>query len=432
MKPNETYRAEVRGWLEENLSGEFAGARGLGGPGREHEAFDVRLAWERHMAAAGWTCLGWPERYGGRGASVEEQVVFHEEYALARAPARVNHIGENLLGPTIIAFGTDEQRARFLPPIVAAEELWCQGYSEPGAGSDLANVQTRAELVDDHGAVGGQGGGRAAGSERDGGGGSVGGQGGGPRSVGGLDGGEEGGRWRVSGQKVWTSLAMEADWCFVLCRTEPGSARHHGLSYLLVPMRQDGVDIRPIVQMTGTSEFNEVFFDGAVTGAANIIGAPGDGWKIAMATLGFERGVATLGQQVGFRRELEGIIALARETGALDDPLLRDRLVRSWIGLEAMRLNAVRTMAGIAAGAPGPESSISKLVWGTWHRELGELAMDVLGAAGMIADGPPYDLSDEQRLYLFSRADTIYAGSNEIQRNIIAERVLGLPREIRP
>ncbi|WP_336212815.1 acyl-CoA dehydrogenase family protein [Nonomuraea sp. LPB2021202275-12-8] len=381
-------RAEVRAWLEDNLSGEFAAVRGLGGPGREHEAFGVRLAWERHLAAAGWTCLGWPEEYGGRDASVADQVVFHEEYALARGPARVNHIGENLLGPTVIAFGTEEQRRRFLPPIVAVEELWCQGYSEPGAGSDLAGVRTRAEL--------------------------------------------DGDRWLVSGQKVWTSLAVEADWCFVVCRTEPGSTRHRGLSYLLVPMRQDGVEVRPIVQLTGTSEFNEVFFDGAVTGAANIVGAPGDGWRIAMATLGFERGVATLGQQVGFRRELEAIIEVARTTGAIDDPLLRDRLVRSWIGLRVMRLNAVRTMEGIAAGAPGPESSISKLVWGVWHRELGELAVDVLGAAGMIADGPPYDLSDAQRLYLFSRADTIYGGSNEIQRDIIAERVLGLPREARP
>ncbi|WP_067476444.1 acyl-CoA dehydrogenase family protein [Actinomadura hibisca] len=381
------FRAEVRAWLEDNLSGAFAHARGLGGPGREHEAFEERLAWERHLAAAGWTCVGWPEEFGGRGASVEQQVIFHEEYALADAPARVGHIGENLLGPTVIAFGTPEQRARFLPPIVAVAELWCQGYSEPDAGSDLANVQTRAELGDDG--------------------------------------------WRVTGQKVWTSLAMEADWCFVVCRTEPGSARHHGLSYLLVPMRQDGVEIRPIVQLTGTSEFNEVFFDGARAEAGHIVGAPGEGWRIAMATLGFERGVATLGQQVGFRRELRGVIELARRTGAIDDPLLRDRLTRSWSGLEIMRLNALRTMAGVAAGAPGPESSISKLVWGTWHRELGELAMDVLGAAGLVADGEPYDLNDWQRLFLFSRSDTIYAGSNEIQRNIIAERVLGLPRERR-
>jgi len=384
------FRAEVRDWLEANLSGDFAHARGLGGPGREHEAFEERLAWERHMAAAGWTCVGWPKEYGGRAASVEQQVIFHEEYALADAPARVNHIGENLLGPTIIAFGTDAQRERFLPPIARVEELWCQGYSEPNAGSDLANVQTRAALTDD------------------------------------------GSQWRIDGQKVWTSLAVESDWCFVVCRTEPGSARHSGLSYLLVPMKQDGVDIRPIVQLTGTSEFNEVFFDDARTDAADIVGAPGEGWKIAMATLGFERGVATLGQQVGFARELQAVIDLARRTGAIDDPLLRDRLTRAWMGLEIMRLNATRTMAGVAAGAPGPESSISKLVWGQWHRDLGELAMDVLGAAGLVADGEPYDLNDWQRLFLFSRSDTIYAGSNEIQRNIIAERVLGLPREPRP
>jgi alkylation response protein AidB-like acyl-CoA dehydrogenase len=384
VKESEEFRSEIRGWLESNLSGDFAHARGLGGPGREHEAFETRLAWERHMAAAGWTCVGWPKEYGGRGASLREQVVFHEEYALADAPARVNHIGETLLGPTLIAFGTPAQRERFLPPIVAVEELWCQGYSEPEAGSDLAGVQTRATPT-------GEG-------------------------------------WRVDGQKVWTSLAAEADWCFVLCRTEPGSRRHHGLSFLLVPMRQPGVDVRPIVQPTGTSEFNEVFFDGALTAAGNIVGEPGDGWKVAMALLGFERGVSTLGQQIGFRREFEGVVELARRTGAIDDPLIRDRLTRSWMGLEIMRLNANRMMAG----PPGPESSISKLVWGTWHRELGELAMDVLGAEGLVADGFPYDLNDWQRLFLFSRADTIYAGSNEIQRNVIAERVLGLPREPRP
>ncbi|ETK36996.1 acyl-CoA dehydrogenase family protein [Microbispora sp. ATCC PTA-5024] len=387
MEPDEAFRAEVRAWLEDNLTGEFADARGLGGPGREHEAFGLRLAWERHMAAAGWTCVGWPELHGGRGASVERQVAFHEEYALADAPARVNHIGENLLGPTLIAYGTQEQRRRFLPEIAAVRELWCQGYSEPDAGSDLAGVRTRARL--------------------------------------------DGGRWRVDGQKVWTSLALEADWCFALCRTEPGSSRSRGLSFLLVPMRQDGVEVRPITQITGTSEFNEVFFDGAVTDAANIVGAPGDGWRIATATLGFERGVATLGQQVGFRREFEGLVRLARRTGAVDDPLLRDRIVRAWIGLQVLRLNAVRTMAGVAAGAPGPESSISKISWATWHQELGELAMDVLGAAGTVAEGPPYELGEWQRLFLFSRADTIYAGSNEIQRQIIAERVLGLPREPR-
>ncbi|MFF0273142.1 MULTISPECIES: acyl-CoA dehydrogenase family protein [unclassified Streptomyces] len=387
MNDVEEFRREVRGWLRSQLTGEFAALRGRGGPGREHEAHAERLAWERHMAAAGWTCVGWPEEYGGRGATLEQQVAFHEEYALADAPARVNHIGEQLLGPTLIAFGTPAQRARFLPPIVAAGELWCQGYSEPDAGSDLANVRTRAE--------------------------------------------RDGDDWAVTGQKVWTSLAHEADWCFVVARTEPGSTRHHGLSYLLVPLDQAGVEIRPIVQLTGTSEFNEVFFDRARTHASHIVGAPGEGWRVAMATLGFERGVSTLGQQVGFRRELEAVIALARRNGAVADPLVRDRIARAWIGLETIRFNALRMLGGTAAGAPGPEASIGKIFWATWHRELGELAMDVCGAEGMLAAGEPYDLTDWQRLYLFSRSDTIYAGSNEIQRNIIAERVLGLPKEVR-
>ncbi|MEU7699471.1 acyl-CoA dehydrogenase family protein [Streptomyces sp. NPDC039028] len=387
MNDVEEFRREVRGWLRSQLTGEFAALRGRGGPGREHEAHAERLAWERHMAAAGWTCVGWPEEYGGRGATLEQQVAFHEEYALADAPARVNHIGEQLLGPTLIAFGTPAQRARFLPPIVAAGELWCQGYSEPDAGSDLANVRTRAE--------------------------------------------RDGDDWAVTGLKVWTSLAHEANWCFVVARTEPGSTRHHGLSYLLVPLDQAGVEIRPIVQLTGTSEFNEVFFDRARTHASHIVGAPGEGWRVAMATLGFERGVSTLGQQVGFRRELEAVIALARRNGAVADPLVRDRIARAWIGLETIRFNALRMLGGTAAGAPGPEASIGKIFWATWHRELGELAMDVCGAEGMLAAGEPYDLTDWQRLYLFSRSDTIYAGSNEIQRNIIAERVLGLPKEVR-
>ncbi|MFE2377604.1 acyl-CoA dehydrogenase family protein [Streptomyces sp. NPDC059398] len=387
MGSTETFRSEFRTWLRSALTGEFAALRGRGGPGREHEAFAERLAWERHMAAAGWTCVGWPEAYGGRGATLEEQVALHEEYALADAPARVGHIGEQLLGPTLIAFGTDGQRARFLPGIRSVGELWCQGYSEPEAGSDLANVRTRAE--------------------RD------------------ADG------WSVTGQKIWTSLAHESQWCFLVARTGQGARRHEGLSCLLVPMDQPGIDVRPITQLTGTSEFNEVFFDGARTAAENVVGDPGDGWRVAMATLGFERGVSTLGQQVGFRRELEALIALARRNGAADDPLVRDRLARAWTGLEIIRFNALRMLDGAAAGAPGPEASISKIYWATWHQELGELAMDVRGAGGMLADGAPYDLDDWQRLFLFSRADTIYAGSNEIQRNIIAERVLGLPKEAR-
>jgi alkylation response protein AidB-like acyl-CoA dehydrogenase len=387
---DEAFRRAVREWLAANLAGEFAGLRGLGGPGREHEAFEARLAWDRHLAAAGWTCLGWPAEHGGRDATLRQQVAFHEEYARAGAPARVSHVGEELLGPTLLAFGTPAQQRRFLPRIRAVEELWCQGYSEPGAGSDLAAVATAAR--------------------------------------------DDGDEWVITGQKVWTSLAHVADWCFVLARTEPGSRGHAGLSYLLVPMRQPGVEVRPIRQLTGTSEFNEVFFDGARTARGLVVGEPGGGWRVAMATLGFERGVATLGQQVGFRRELAALTALAGRTGAADDPVLRDRLTRAWVGLEVMRAHALRTLGDTtdAGGGPAPgAASVAKLVWSGWHRALGELAMDVAGAPAMVAD-PESELNRWQRLYLFSRADTIYGGSDEIQRNIIAERVLGLPREPRP
>ncbi|GAA3192521.1 MULTISPECIES: acyl-CoA dehydrogenase family protein [Streptomyces] len=388
MTAVEEFRQQARSWLKAQLTGAFAELRGLGGPGREHEAFAGRLAWERHMAAAGWTCVGWPKEYGGRGATLEEQVAFHEEYAESGAPARVGHIGEQLVGPTLMAFGTPDQRARFLPAIAAVRDLWCQGYSEPDAGSDLAAVRTRAE--------------------------------------------RDGDDWVLTGRKIWTSLARESRWCFVLARTQPGSSRHRGLSYLLVPLDQDGVEIRPITQLTGTAEFNEVLFDGARTDAGNLVGEEGGGWAVAMATLGFERGVSTLGQQVGFRREWEALAALAVRNGAARDPLIRDRLVRSWIALQTVRGNALRMLEGAAAGAPGPEASIGKIYWATFHRDLGELAMEIRGAAGTLAAGAPYDLDEWQRLFLFSRADTLYGGSNEIQRNIIAERVLGLPREARP
>ncbi|MEU0872693.1 acyl-CoA dehydrogenase family protein [Nocardia brasiliensis] len=381
---DQQFAADVREWLADNLNGEFRELRGLGGPGREHEAFDERLAWDRHLAAAGWTCLGWPEEYGGRAASVRQQVIFHEEYAKANAPARVSHVGEELLGPTVLAFGTQAQRDRFLPGIRTVSELWCQGYSEPGAGSDLAAITTSAR--------------------------------------------RDGDEWSINGQKIWTSLAHVADWCFVIARTEPGSSRHHGLSYLLVPMNQPGIDVRPIIQLTGTSEFNEVFFDDARTAADLVVGEPGDGWRIAMGTLTFERGISTLGQQIRFARELADVEALARRTGAAADPLIAERIDRAWVGLRVLRAHAIRTMQG-AGVTDGGQASVAKLLWANWHRGLGELAMAVLGPAGLVADED--DLNEWQRLYLFTRADTIYGGSNEVQRNIIAERVLGLPREAR-
>ncbi|ORA33218.1 acyl-CoA dehydrogenase IpdE1 [Mycobacterium aquaticum] len=373
------FRAEVRQWLADNLVGEYAALKGLGGPGREHEAFEERRAWNQHLAAAGLTCLGWPVEHGGRGLSVAHRVAFYEEYARANAPDKVNHLGEELLGPTLIEYGTPEQQQRFLPSIRNVTELWSQGYSEPNAGSDLANVATTAELVGDE--------------------------------------------WVINGQKVWTSLAHWAQWCFVVARTEKGSKRHAGLSYLLVPLDQPGVEIRPIIQLTGDSEFNEVFFDDARTDASLVVGAPGDGWRVAMGTLTFERGVSTLGQQIRYAREHSNLVELAKRTGAADDPLIRERLTRSWTGLQAMRSYALATMD---VEQPG-QDSVSKLLWANWHRELGEIAMDVQGMAGLTL--PDGEFDEWQRLYLFSRSDTIYGGSNEIQRNIIAERVLGLPRE---
>jgi alkylation response protein AidB-like acyl-CoA dehydrogenase len=383
---DEAFRREIAGWLEDALSGEFAVLRGRGGSGDEGALVDERKAWERKLASGGWTCVGWPREHGGRGLPLSQQVVFHEEYARARAPGRLNHMGETLFGPTLIAFGTEGQKRRFLPPIVAGEEIWCQGYSEPNAGSDLANVQTRAQL--------------------------------------------DGDEWVVDGQKVWTSWAEWADWCFVVCRTDPASKRHRGLSYLLVPMDQPGVEIRPIRQITGDAEFFEVFYDGARTAKENIVGAPGDGWKVAMGTLAFERGVSTLGQQMLFRNELDCIIDAARRNGKAADPVIRQRIADAWMGLEIQRWNALRTLSN--ESALGREGMITKIYWATWHRSLGELAMDVLGAESEIADGDPYELTPLQRLFLFSRSDTIYGGSNEIQRNQIAERALGLPREPRP
>jgi alkylation response protein AidB-like acyl-CoA dehydrogenase len=385
------FRGEVRRFLDENLVGEFAELGGRGGSGDETYGFDVRLRWEKVLAEGGWTCLGWPVEYGGRGATITEQVIFNEEYARAAAPGRVSVLGEGLLGPTLIHYGTPAQKARFLPPIREGTEMWCQGYSEPDAGSDLANVKTRAE--------------------------------------------RDGDEWVVTGQKVWTSLAHQADWCFVVCRTDAGSRRHQGLSYLLVPMDQPGVEVRPIKQLTRTSEFNEVFFDGARTGVDNVVGEVGEGWRVALATLAFERGVALLGHQLSFRRELDRLLAAAKENGRICDAVVRDRLAQAHIELTIMRYNTLRSLAGIDGPVAPPEASIAKLFWGSWHRALGELSIDVLGTAGTVLDGEAlpenegYALNDFQRSFLFARSETIYGGSNQIQRNIIGERVLGLPPE---
>ncbi|MCR8577656.1 acyl-CoA dehydrogenase family protein [Streptomyces sp. Isolate_219] len=385
---DEVFRGEAREWLAGHLVGDYVELAGAGGPGSEHEGVGGRRAWERELGSGGWIGLGWEcaeGAYGNRVGSLAQQVVWAEEYARAGAPGRVGHIGENLLAPTLIAEGDEAQRRRFLPAIARGEELWCQGYSEPEAGSDLAGLRTVAA--------------------------------------------RDGAGYRVSGQKVWTSLAREADWCFVLARTDPGERRHRGLSFLLVPMDQPGrIEVRPIRQMSGTAEFNEVFFDGAM--APHVVGGEGAGWRVAMGLLARERGVSTLVQQIGFAAELAAVIAAAVRCGSLRDPVLREQLIGQWAELKVMRWNALRTLGAAGdAGAP----SVAKLLWGGWHQRLGELAMRVRGAAAAL--GPvdwtaraPYELDALQRLFLFTRADTVYGGSDEIQRNIIAERVLGLPR----
>ena len=394
----QAFADEVRTWLEEHLVGANADLRGRGGVGQEDVEPKRLLAWERELADGGWLGLDYPEHLGGRDASLSEQVVFHQTYVEARAPGRIPNIGLTLLGPTLVAFGTPELQERFVPPIIAGTEHWCQGYSEPNAGSDLANVSTRARL--------------------------------------------EGDRWLVTGQKTWTSLAQHAQWAFVLCRTDPAGERHAGLSYLLVPMDQPRVEVRPIVQITGGSEFNEVFFDEAETDAGLVVGGVGNGWAVAMGTLGFERGASTLGQQTGYRRELDALLGLARSNGSIDDPPLRQDLMRSYSELEILRYNQLRMLTSLVAdGVPGPEMSIGKLYWASWHRRLGELGMRVRGASAMVGvDATPpledpldlgYQLDSLQRTFLYSRAHTIYGGSNQVQRNVIGERVLGLPREPR-
>lgn len=388
---DEQFRDEIATWLRENLTGEFEKIRYRGGPGDEHMYPEERRVWEQKLADGGWTCVGWPEEYGGRGCSIEQQVIFFEEYARAGAPGRMGHIGEGLTGPTLIAFGTEAQKAKYLPGIVAGTELWCQGYSEPSAGSDLANVKTKARFD------------------------------------------ESKGKWLLNGQKVWTSLAHESDYCFVIARTDPDSVQHKGLGFFLIKMDQPGIEVRPIEQITGTSEFNEVFFDDAECDAEDIVGEPGEGWKVAMGLLGFERGVSTLGQQMLFQNEFDEVVRVAKANGASKDPVIRQRIAEAGAELKIMRYNAMRMLSGQSGGDGSlqKEGLIYKLFWATWHRNLGELAMDVMGPECEILDGGPYELSRLQSMYLFVRSDTIYGGTNQIQRNIIAERGLGMPKEPR-
>src|SRR5437660_2380142 len=382
---DEAFRDEVQTWLSEHLVGEYAALGGGGGPADE-TGWDVRREWERELGQAGWIGLGWPPEVGGRGATITQQLIFNEEYAKANAPGRITFFGEGLLGPTLVALGSDAQKRRFLPGILKATELWCQGFSEPDAGSDLANVKTRAVL--------------------------------------------DGDEWVVNGQKVWTTLAHHAQWIFAVCRTDPEAPKHKGLSFILLPMDQAGIDVKPLKQLTGSAEFNEVFFTDARTSADLVVGNINEGWKVAMGTLGFERGTAFLAQQLHFQHECEQVIDYAKKHDLAGDAIVRQKLADAWIGVQIMKYNGFRSITQLlSTGSPGPEASIGKLYWSHWHRHLGELEMELMGPWSEVLAGPDYELEEFQSSFLLSRAETIYTGSTEIQKNIIGERVLGLPRE---
>ncbi|MEU6185809.1 acyl-CoA dehydrogenase family protein [Nocardia sp. NPDC047038] len=382
------FRDEVRTWLDEHLVGEFARHKGVGSP-TDDTAWDVRVAWEKELSAGGWLGLTWPVEYGGRGATTAQEIVFEYEYAKAAAPARVGTQALELLGPSLLAYGTEKQKARFLPPILAVDEMWGQGFSEPGAGSDLAAVSTRASL--------------------------------------------EGDEWVIHGQKVWTTFGHHADWLYVLCRTDPDrSLRHRGLTLLLVPVDQPGVRISPIENIAGSAEFSECFFDGARTAAEMVVGDVNGGWSVVMGTLAMERGSALMPMQLAMQREVAAVLENAKRSGASGDLRVRQRLADAYIATHVMGATTLRVVSSIIEDKQQTTSSaatISKLYAATEHQRLAELAIDLRGDDAMVTGGlGPDGLDPDQKSFLLSRAETIYGGTAEIQRNIIAERVLGLPR----
>ena len=367
----EEFRDELRGWLTDNHPGEE--------PAADPEQFDFRRAWQRRLNARGWAGLSWPEAYGGAGATLVEQAIFYEEIARSGAPPMANVLGLAMGGPTVIAHGDEAQKDRYLSPILSADEIWCQGFSEPDSGSDLASLKTRAVRSGDE--------------------------------------------WIVTGQKVWTTMAHQSKWCMLVARTDTEVPKHRGLSYFLMDMEQDGVDIRPLRQITGEAEFNELFIEEARIPHANIIGGQDNGWAVAITTLMHERAGLAFALQVGIQIALRELVAAARESGAAVDPVVRQRLAQLYIEAQALRLNAYRGLtATMKRGAPGPEGSLGKWHWAEVNQALTELALDMAGARAQ--------LGDDQWAYRFLRArgNSIEGGTTEILKNIVAERVLGLPR----
>ncbi len=370
----EAFRDELREWLAAHHPGPE--------PKGDESGFEFRRAWQRELNQAGYAGLSWPEEYGGRGATLIEQAIFNEELTRADAPSTANVLGLVMGGPVVIHHGTPEQKERYLAPILSAEEIWCQGFSEPDSGSDLASLKTRAVRSGDE--------------------------------------------YLVTGQKVWTTLAHEAKWCMLVARTDQDAPKHKGLTYFLMDMEQDGVQVRPLRQITGEAEFNELFLEEARIPVENVVGGEGNGWNVAITTLAHERAGLAFASAIAVRRSLNDLIALCRERGATEDPVIRQRLAQLHIETENLRLNAMRGLSSqMRTGVPGPEGSLPKWQWSDTNQALTELAIDVLGEEALRED------SDWTYRFLRARANSIEGGTTEILKNIIAERVLGLPRAAR-
>jgi alkylation response protein AidB-like acyl-CoA dehydrogenase len=361
----------VRGWLEANHPGPT--------PEGDEAGFEFRRAWQRKLNERGWAGLSWPEQYGGSGATLFEQAIFSEELARASAPQMANTLGLTMGGPTVIGHGTDEQKERYLAPILSADEIWCQGFSEPQSGSDLASLKTKAV--------------------------------------------RNGDEWVVTGQKVWTTMAHQAKWCMLLARTDPSAAKHRGLTYFLMDMEQDAVEIRPLRQITGEAEFNELFIEEARIPDENIVGGENNGWAVAITTLMHERAGLAFALQVSVQIALRELLERARESGADRDPIMRQRFAQLYAEAQVLRLTAYRGLTKLQAhGAPGPEGSLGKWHWAEVNQSLTELALDLAGPRAQLVDDP------WTYRYLRARANSIEGGTTEILKNIVAERVLGLPR----
>jgi alkylation response protein AidB-like acyl-CoA dehydrogenase len=383
----EGFRKEVRQWLERNLPDDLRG-RAFAASRADVEEVRRLRAWQKRMFEAGYVGIDWPREFGGRGASIVEVIILYQEMARAESPQLVNRGGLSMLGPTLMKHGTPAQQKRFLPKILSAEEMWCQGFSEPNAGSDLANLQTRAVREGDH--------------------------------------------FVVNGQKVWTSMGHVADWCFVLVRTEPEAPKHKGISFLLMDMRSPGVTIRPLRQVTGEAEFNEMFLDNVRIPAENLVGRLNEGWGVALTTLAYERDVLTFIRHISLRNALHRLVKLVRDRGRGGDPIIRQKVAGLWIGEQALQLNAYRSLTRILAGGqPGPEGSTSKLFWSQLDQDLALLGTEVIGPYSQIAHGSPWAPDDGQWEFyeLLARGSGIRAGTSEILRNILGERVLGLPKD---